>query len=95
MILRRAAEPRLRVLLMPVAANGLPPSIGTPANDAFGRTQRSGSRTYIQEENRLTIGIRLARVVVDDISNLLPLAVDLSCDVPVMSVKWRLSAGTS
>lgn len=92
MILRRTAEPRLRVLLMPVAANGFPPSIGTPADDTLGCAQRSSGRAHIKEEHGLAVGVGLTRVVVNDISNLLLLAVDISCDVPVVSVKWRLGA---
>lgn len=88
--LRSATEPRLGILLVPVAADGLPPGIGTPANDALGGTQGRGGRTHIEEEDRVTVGIGLARVIVDDVSNLLPLAVDLSRNVPVVSVKWRL-----
>lgn len=75
---------------MPVAADGLPPGIGTPANDTLGGTQGCSGRTHIEEEDRVTVGIGLARVIVDDVSNLLPLAVDLSRNVPVVSVKWRL-----
>jgi hypothetical protein len=91
-ILRSATEPRLGILLVPVAADSLPPGIGTPANDTLGGTQGRGGRTHIEEEDRVTVGIGLARVIVDDVSNLLPLAVDLSCNVPVMSVKGRFGA---
>jgi hypothetical protein len=93
MILRRAPEPRLRILLVPVAANGLPPSIGTPANNTLGCAQRSSSGTHVEEENRLAVSLRFTRVVVDDVSNLLPLSVDLSSDVPVVSVERGLGAG--
>jgi len=89
-ILGSATEPRLGILLVPVAADGLPPSIGTPANDTLGGTQGRSGRTHIEEEDRVTVGIGLARVIVDDVSNLLPLAVDLSRNVPVVPVKGRL-----
>jgi hypothetical protein len=78
---------------MSVATDGLPPGIGTPTDNALSRAQRSSSRTNIKEEDRLAISIRLTRVVVDNVSNLLPLAVDLACDIPVMSIKRRLGAG--
>lgn len=78
---------------MSVTANGLPPGIGAPANNALGRAQRSSSGTHVEEENRLAVSLRLARVIVDDISNLLPLPVDLSCNVPVVSVERGLGTG--
>jgi hypothetical protein len=88
--LRRAAEPRLGILLVPVAANGLPPGISTPANDTLGGTQGCSGRTHIEEEDRVAVGIGLARIIVDDISDLLPLAIDFSRNVPIVSVKGRL-----
>jgi len=87
-ISRRASEPRLRALLMLIASNSLPPGICAPANNTLSRTQRSSGRTHIKEEDWLAVGIRLARVVINNISDLLPLAVDFSCNVPVVSVKW-------
>jgi hypothetical protein len=88
-ISRRASEPRLRVLLMPIASNGLPPGICAPANNTLSRTQRSSGWTHVKEEDWFAMGIRLAGVVINNISDLLPLTVDFSCNVPVMSVeRW-------
>lgn len=73
------AEEWLRILFSHVTANGLPPHIAAPSDNAFGGTLRSGRRANIEEEDGLVvILVVLTRVVVDDIANLLLLAVDFS-----------------
>lgn len=86
-------EEWLRVLLSYVATDGLPPHVATPADDSLGGSQRRSGGADIEVENRLIVIVyllSLARVVVNDVSNLLLLAIDLARDVPVVSVKGRL-----
>lgn len=68
----------LRVLLSLVSSDGLPPDVCTPSNNAFSAASWRSCRSDVEVEDRLTCGFRLAGVVVDDVSNLLFLAVDVS-----------------
>jgi hypothetical protein len=72
------AKERLRILLSPVAPNGFPPDVCTPSNNSFGGASWSGSRSDIEIKDRFTSGFRLPGVVIDDVSDLLFLAIDLS-----------------
>lgn len=89
---RVVAKERLRVLLSLVTANSLPPHICAPSDDSLGASQRRGRRTDIQVEDGLTGGLRLSRVVVDDVSDLLLFTVDISGDEPVMAIEWKFSS---
>lgn len=84
-------EKWLRVLLALITANSLPPNICAPSDDTFSSTLRSGSRTHVKEEDGLTIFFRLARVVIDHVTDFLSLAVDVARDVPIVSVEWGFS----
>jgi hypothetical protein len=72
------AEERLGILLTLVAANRLPPHVRTPANHSLCRSERSGSGSHIEVENRLATGLGFTRVVIDNVADLLLLSVDLS-----------------
>lgn len=89
---RRSAEPCLRFLLPSVTANRLPPYISTPSDESLRGTQGRKGWSNIEEENGLSGGIGLARIVIDNVSDLLLLAVDVSRDVPVVSVERRLGS---
>lgn len=86
------SEEGLRVLLSLVASDSLPPDVCTPSDNALGGASWSGGRSDVEVEDRFTSWLRFTGVVVDDISDLLSLAVDISGDVPVVAVKWRFSA---
>lgn len=90
--LRGSPEPRLGVLLPPVAADGLPPHIRAPSDNALGCALRSHGGADIQVEDGLACDLGLTRVVVDNISDLLLLAVDISGNIPIVSVERRLGA---
>lgn len=71
----------MRILLALIAANGLPPDIAAPSNDALSGTLGRSCRTNIEIEDGLVVFVRLflfARVVVDDVSDFLAFAIHLS-----------------
>lgn len=53
---------------------------------------RSSGGANVKVEDGLSAGLGLAGVVVDDISDLFLLAVDVTGDVPVVSIKGRLGS---
>ena len=69
------AEERRRVLLTLISPNGLPPDIATPSNNAFSRSLRSSCGSNIKVEDGFACRLVIARVVVDDVSDLSALAV--------------------
>lgn len=71
-------EEGLRILLSLVAPDGFPPHICAPSNNALGRASRSSGRPDVKVEDRFTSGLRFAGVIVDDVADLLFLAIDLS-----------------
>lgn len=79
-------------LLLPgLKASGTPPDVAAPSDEALRRAGRGGSRAHVEVEDGLAGGLRRTGVVVDDVADLLLLAVDVSLDVPVVAIKRRLS----
>lgn len=89
---RAGTEERWGFLLALVASDGLPPYVAAPADDSLGRALHCCGRPHIEVEDGLACGLRLARVVVDDVSDLLRLSIDVSGDEPVVAIKRRLGA---
>lgn len=85
-------EEWLRVLFVSVATNRLPPDVGTPSNESLSSGSRSNGWSDVEIEDGLAIGLRVSRVVVDDVSDLLLLTVDISSDIPIVAIKRGLSA---
>jgi hypothetical protein len=85
----------LWILLPFVTPDGLPPHVATPTDDAFRGSQGRSCRPDVEVEDGLTCGLRLAGVVVDYVSDLFPLAVDLTRDIPVVPIKGRLGTNTA
>lgn len=86
------AEERLRALFSHITADGLPPHVTAPSDDSLGGALRSSGGANVKVEDGLSAGLGLAGVVVDDISDLFLLAVDVTGDVPVVSIKGRLGS---
>lgn len=89
---RLVTEEWLRVLFVSVATNRLPPDVGTPSNESLSSGSRSNGWSDVEIEDGLAIGLRVSRVVVDDVSDLLLLTVDISSDIPIVAIKRGLSA---
>lgn len=89
---RVVAEEWLRILLSLVSSDSFPPDVRTPSDNTFSAASRCSCRSDIEVEDWFTCRLRLTRVVVNHITNLLFLAVDVSRNVPVVSVKGRFSA---
>lgn len=85
-------EEWLRVLFVSVATNRLPPDVGTPSNESLSSGGGSNGGSDVEVEDGLAIGLRVSRVVVDDVSDLLLLTVDISSDIPIVSVKRGFGA---
>lgn len=86
------AKEGLRILFPLVTPYRLPPHVGAPADDALGSAQRRGRGPDIEVEDGLSGRFRLAGVVVDDVADLLLLAVDVAGDVPVVTIKREVSS---
>jgi hypothetical protein len=71
-------EERRRVLFTLVSANSLPPDIAAPSDNAFSSSLRSSCGSNIEVEDGFACRLVFARVVVDDVSNFLALAVYVS-----------------
>lgn len=84
------AEEWLGILFPLVSSNCLPPDICGPTDDSFSSTSGRGGRTDVEIEHGLAAGFGLARIVVNDVANLLLLTVDMPGDVPIVSVKRHL-----
>lgn len=74
-------------LLTRLAALCSPPYIATPAHQPLGGARRCQSWADIEVEDGFTSRLGLPGVVVDDVADLLLLAVDVARDVPVVTIK--------
>lgn len=80
------------LLLSSVAADGLPPGISPPSDGSLCCAGGSDGWSHIEVEDWFAGGLRLAGVIVNDVPDFLLLAVDVSGDVPVVSVEGGFSA---
>lgn len=88
----REAEDGVGALLAVVAADGLPPHVRAPSDDALGRARKGRGGTHVEVEDGLAGGLGLPRVVVDHVAHFLLLAVDLAGDEPVVSIERGLGS---
>lgn len=83
------AEERLGILLSLVTTDCLPPHVCAPSDNTLSRALRCCCRSNVQHKGGLSISLGLARIVVNDIADLLALSIDLSGDVPVVAIeRW-------
>lgn len=76
--LRGATEQWRGILLSPVASASLPPHVASPPDDSLRSTLGGHGWSDIEVEDGVSLRLVVSLVVVDDISNFLLLAIDLS-----------------
>lgn len=83
--------PRLIPLrLAHLAPRRAPPHVAPPPDEALGGADGRHGGPDVEVEDGLAGDLGLARVVVDDVADLLGLAVDVAGDEPVVAVKGGL-----
>lgn len=73
-------------------ARGTPPHVTAPSEQPLGGTRRTHRRPHVEVEDGFASGFRGPTVVVDNIPNLLGRTVDVSRNIPVVSIKRGLGA---
>lgn len=88
----RASLLRSQVGLTDHSARSLPPDIAAPPHHPLNSAGWCEGGPNVEEEDGLAGRLGRAAVVVDNVAHLLLLAIDVSSDVPVVTVERGLSA---